>query len=84
MAPHDLQAIAFPRLDEAQITALARSTEAALQKYAAGHVLFRVGERDFKFFIVRSGELEILDESGETPKTVTIHRPGDSPATSAT
>jgi thioredoxin reductase (NADPH) len=28
------------------------------------------------FFIVKSGEVEIVDYSGDAPKTVTIHRPG--------
>ena len=40
-------------------------------------MLFAVGERDFKFFIVRSGEVEILDYSGDEPKTVTVHRKGE-------
>jgi thioredoxin reductase (NADPH) len=36
-----------------------------------------VGERDFKFFVVKSGGVESIDESDESPKTVTIHRPGE-------
>jgi thioredoxin reductase (NADPH) len=42
-----------------------------------GHKLFAVGDRDFKFFVVKSGEIEILDESGETPQTVAVHRLGE-------
>ena len=30
----------------------------------------------FKFFIVKSGEIEILDYSGDEPKTITVHRKG--------
>jgi len=29
-----------------------------------------------KFFIVKSGEIEIVDHSGDEPKTVTVHRKG--------
>lgn len=35
-----------------------------------------MGDRDFKFFIVKSGEVEIVDHSGDTPKTVTRHGKG--------
>ena len=34
------------------------------------------GDRSFQFFIVKSGEIEILDYSGDEPKTITIHRKG--------
>jgi len=77
MAENDLRAVAFPTLDEAQIAALGRCTGAVLKRYQAGQKLFEAGDRDFKFFVIKSGEVEILDESGETPKTVTVHRPGE-------
>ncbi len=34
------------------------------------------GERDCEFFVIRSGEVEVLDPSGDTPKTLVIHRTG--------
>jgi thioredoxin reductase (NADPH) len=37
---------------------------------------FEAGQRDWNFYVVKSGEVEIVDESGETPKTVTVHGPG--------
>jgi thioredoxin reductase (NADPH) len=77
MAGHDLRAVAFPTLDETQIEKLGRCSGASLKKYRNGQALFKVGERNFKFFIVKSGEVEILDESGDTPKIVTVHRPGE-------
>ena len=76
MAEHDLRDVAFPTLDEAQIARLGHCASASLGTYRAGQALFRVGERDFKFFVVKSGEVEILDESGEAPKILTVHRPG--------
>ena len=69
--------VAFPTLDEAQIEKLGRCAGASLKHYRDGQPLFRVGEREFKFFVVKSGEVEIMDESGETPKTITVHRPGE-------
>ena len=77
MAEHDLRAVAFPTLNEAQIEKLGNCAGAFLERYRNGQTLFKVGERDFKFFVVKSGELEIIDESGDTPKTVTVHRSGE-------
>src|SRR6185369_15458518 len=37
----------------------------------------QVGDRDFGFFVVKSGKVEIIDDSGDVPKTVTIHGPGN-------
>src|SRR5207247_2464130 len=44
--------------------------------YRDGQTLFAVGDRDFNFFIVKSGEIEIVDHSGDEPKTLTVHRKG--------
>jgi thioredoxin reductase (NADPH) len=76
MAEHNLHSIAFPTLDEATIAELVRCTTATPKLYRDGRTLFAVGDRDFKFFIVKSGEVEIVDYSGDAPKTVTIHRKG--------
>jgi thioredoxin reductase (NADPH) len=76
MAEHDLQSIAFPRLDEAQIARLSSCTAAMPRSYADGQTLFAVGERDMKFFVVKSGEIEIIDYSGDEPRRVTVHRTG--------
>jgi thioredoxin reductase (NADPH) len=77
VAETNLHAVAFPTLDADQIATLARCTEAQLKRYRNGEKLFEVGDRDFKFFVIKSGQVEILDESGETPKTVTVHGPGE-------
>jgi thioredoxin reductase (NADPH) len=76
MAEHNLWSIAFPTLNEAQIAELARCTTATPKLYRDGQTLFAVGDRDFKFFIVKSGEVEIVDHSGDKPKTVTVHTRG--------
>jgi thioredoxin reductase (NADPH) len=76
MPEHNLQSIAFPTLDETQIAELAGCTSATLKLYRDGQTLFAVGDRDFNFFIVKSGEIEIVDHSGDEPKTLTVHRKG--------
>src|SRR5512143_4359758 len=76
MTEHDLQSIAFPTLDEAQIATLGRCTLAAPKRYRDGQTLFTVGDSDLNFFIVKSGEVEIVDYSGDEPKTLTVHRQG--------
>ena len=77
MAEHHLKAVAFPTLDEAQIAALGRCPLTTLKRYRDEEKLFEACERDFKFFVVKSGKVEIMDESGETPNTVTVHGPGE-------
>src|SRR3954467_3075890 len=76
MAEHDLQSIAFPTLDESQVTRLNGCTAAVSRSYQDGQTLFAVGDRDMKFFVVKSGEVEIVDYSGDAPKRLTVHRQG--------
>jgi thioredoxin reductase (NADPH) len=75
MPEQTLQSIAFRTLSDAQIRE--SGPGAVSRSFPDGEVLIAVGDRDFKFFIVKAGEIEILDHSGERPKTVTIHRNGE-------
>jgi thioredoxin reductase (NADPH) len=77
MAEQDLRAAAFPKLNEAQLAALGGCSLTVLKRYRDGEKLFAVGDRDFKFFVIKSGHIEILDESGDQPKTVVVLGPGD-------
>ncbi|MGZ3302703.1 MAG: cyclic nucleotide-binding domain-containing protein, partial [Isosphaeraceae bacterium] len=77
MAEHDLQSVAFPKLNKAQMAALDRCRLTRRQHYRDGETLFKVGDRDFKFFVVKSGKVEIVDESGETPRTIAVQGPGE-------
>jgi thioredoxin reductase (NADPH) len=79
MARQDLHSVAFPVLDDTQIDALAGCSAASLKRYPDGHVLIKVGDPHFKFFVVKSGSIEILDESGDTPRRVTLHGKGQPP-----
>ena len=77
MAEQDLRAAAFPKLNEAQLAALGGCSLTVLKRYRDGEKLFAVGDRDFKFFVIKSGHIEILDESGDQPKTIVVLGPGD-------
>ncbi len=77
MVEHGLQSVAFPTLDEGQIRELAQCTAAAPKVFRDRQTLFAVGERDFKFFIIKSGEVEIVDYSGDEPKVIVVHRKGE-------
>jgi len=76
MAEHDLEVSAFPRLDDKFMTALAQCPKSVLLCFKAGQKLFETCQYDAKFFVVKSGEVAIVDESGESPRTVTVHSPG--------
>ena len=76
MAEHTLQSIAFPVLDDAQIAQVANCTTLAPKHYRDGETLIAVGDRVMKFYIVKSGEVEILDYSGDQPTTLTVHKKG--------
>jgi thioredoxin reductase (NADPH) len=77
MAGHDLHTSAFPKLNDAQMAALGRCANAMLNWYGKGQKLIEAGDRDFKFFVVNTGEIEVVDESGETAKTIAILRRGE-------
>ena len=77
MAEHDLHAVAVPTLSEAQLAALGHCAGASLQRYREGQKLIEIGDRDFKFFVVQAGEIDILDESGDTPQTIAVLRRGE-------
>src|SRR5712691_5630696 len=82
MNENNLLSVAFPTLDETQIGQLARCTDAEPKLFRDGQTLFAVGDQNMNFFIVKSGEVEIVDYSGDEPKTVTVHRQGECPGIS--
>src|SRR5258706_14922850 len=69
---HDL---AFPRLSRPQIDALRRWGQ--VRSIAPGDVLFKEGDREFSFFVVLEGAIEIVEQSRGTPHEVTVHQPGE-------
>jgi thioredoxin reductase (NADPH) len=76
MAESELHAVAFPTFTEAQLAALGRCSQTRLRRFRAGEKLFAACDRDPRFFVIKSGEVEIVDESGDRPARVTVHKPG--------
>jgi thioredoxin reductase (NADPH) len=60
--------VACPQLDEEQIEILARFATA--REFKAGETLTATGEQELKFFIVKSGQVEIRDGSSDELVTV--------------
>src|SRR6188474_749714 len=77
MNQHDVDAVAFPRLDEAQLAIMYRCPMTKRGRHEDGKRLFELGDRDFKFFVVKSGRVEIVDESGDAPRTIAVLGPGE-------
>ncbi|HEX9444371.1 MAG TPA: cyclic nucleotide-binding domain-containing protein, partial [Candidatus Binatia bacterium] len=77
MPENDLHTAAFPKLTDAQMTALSSCAGATLKRYRDREALFKTGDRNFNFYVVKSGAVEIVDDSGETPKTIAVLGPGE-------
>jgi thioredoxin reductase (NADPH) len=77
MAEHNLRAAAFPKLGETQLAELAKCPNTKLRHFRDGEFLFEAGQRDYSFFIIKSGQVEIVDKTGDSPKTVVVHDRGE-------
>ena len=71
---HALQDVAFPRLSD--LKELERCAEPEVRHYEPGEALFRAGDREFQFYVVRRGEVEVVDPACEPPRVLTVHGPG--------
>ena len=71
MTKDNLQQMAFPQLTDKQLSALAKFT--TLKSYQDGEHLFKAGDSDFKFFVIKQGQVEIVERSTGKQKTVTVH-----------
>ena len=67
--------VAFPTLSERQIATLAKF--ATPRRFADGDALFQAGVSPATFFVVLAGAVEILDHSGDEPRSVVTHLPGE-------
>lgn len=76
MAEPDLQSAAFPTLDDTQIAELARCSGGVRRTCDDGDVLIREGARNFPLFVVLSGTVDIVDRTGDAPRTVVVHHRG--------
>jgi thioredoxin reductase (NADPH) len=77
MAQADLEAIAFPRLDDTRLAQFESCPDAIFRRHTKGETLVRTGEEDVPVFFIKSGEIEVVDESGDSPKVLVVHGPGN-------
>ena len=71
MADEDFQRVAFPILDDTHVATLARfGTQRELRD---GEHLFHAGDREYKFFVVERGAVEIVEHSSGETKRVALH-----------
>jgi len=75
MPDNELMAVAFPKFTADQMAGLGECSLCKPKKYRDGEALFRAGERDPRFYVVSSGQIEIVDESGDAPKSIVTHGP---------
>src|SRR5260370_30435446 len=66
--------VAFPRLDETDIAALRKI--GTLRRLQDGEILVAAGDAAADFFVVLSGAVEIVDPTGDQPRQVAMHGPG--------
>src|SRR4051812_46959339 len=67
-------ALMFPTLTSAQIARIA--AHGALRQFRAGETLIESGDQPAPFFVVRSGQVEIVRVSDEGETLVATHSPG--------
>src|SRR5260221_3879754 len=67
--------VAFPRLDETEIAALRKV--GTLRRLHDGEILVAAGDPAADFFVVLSGAVEIVDHTGDQPRQVAVHGPGE-------
>jgi thioredoxin reductase (NADPH) len=67
--------LAFPTLNQEELACVAQI--GALRRVSDGDVLIEAGVRDYPFYVVRSGEVVIIEESTGEPREVTVHAAGE-------
>ncbi|MEM8832072.1 MAG: cyclic nucleotide-binding domain-containing protein [Cyanobacteria bacterium P01_G01_bin.19] len=72
MIKDNLERLAFPQLTEEQISALAKFT--TLKDYQPGQTLFSAGDSGFKFFVIKKGEVEIVENTTGKQVRVIVHQ----------
>ncbi len=66
---------AFSKFDDEQLEQFAKV--ARCQTYQDGDVLFAAGDREFKFHVIKRGEIAIVDRSGGEPRQMLVHQAGE-------
>lgn len=66
--------LAFPTLSEAEVKCLAGLIDVC--SFRDGEAIFQAGQRGVPLYVVQSGEIAIVDETGDRPRTIAVHGPG--------
>jgi thioredoxin reductase (NADPH) len=77
MAENSLQSVAFPVLTDEQIAQIAACARVSSKHQVDGDILVATGDRGIRFYIVKSGHIEIYDYSGGEPHMLADHGPGE-------
>lgn len=64
----------FPKLDAAQIARFV--AHGKTRKVQRGEVLVEQGEQNLPFFVILSGEMEIVRSASEGEEAIAVHKPG--------
>src|SRR4029079_8183907 len=64
-----------PKLSEAEIESLADLAKVC--SFEDGEMIIQAGQRGMPLYVVKSGEIAIVDESRAEPKTIVVHGPGE-------
>jgi thioredoxin reductase (NADPH) len=67
--------LAFPRLSDSEITCLAGLARTC--SFEDGDIVFEAGQRGLPLYVVKSGEIVIVDDSGDQAKEIVAHGPGE-------
>jgi thioredoxin reductase (NADPH) len=59
------------------VAAPGRCPLTALRRYRDGARLFEAGDREFRFHVIKSGEVATVDTTGAEPRTIAVVGPGD-------
>ena len=72
MTKDNLERLAFPQLTDEQLSALAKFT--TLTNYQAEQKLFSAGDSEFKFFVIKKGQVEIVENTSGKQVRVIVHQ----------
>jgi thioredoxin reductase (NADPH) len=67
--------LAFPKLSAAEVDVLAGL--AKICSFEDGETIIQAGQRGLSLYVVKSGEIAIVDESRAEPVTIVVHGPGE-------
>ncbi|MEQ8210771.1 MAG: FAD-dependent oxidoreductase [Lacipirellulaceae bacterium] len=74
MSHATLDPVAFPTFSDEEMTCIAKMGD--LKAYSDGEALYKHGDRDFPLFVLKEGNVAIIEYSTGKPRDVVVHGPG--------